>query len=54
MRGILLALIPVATTLPALATLAIVAVISSGVIVYESIRYAEARERLRKAALSPG
>jgi low temperature requirement protein LtrA len=52
--GILVALIPLATTLPALASLAIVAAVSSGVIAYEAIRYAEARERLRKAALSPG
>jgi low temperature requirement protein LtrA len=52
--GILLALIPLATTLPALGTLAIVAAISTGLIVYEAIRYAEARDRLRRAALSPG
>jgi low temperature requirement protein LtrA len=52
--GILVALIPVATTLPALATLAIVAGISAGLIAYEAIRYAEARDRLRRAALSPG
>src|SRR3954447_23321951 len=52
--GILLALIPLATTLPALGTLAIVAAISAGLIAYQAIRYAEARERLRRAALSPG
>ncbi len=52
--GILVALIPLATTLPALGTLAIVAAISAGLIVYEAIRYAEARDRLRRAALSPG
>src|SRR4051794_34626061 len=52
--GILIALIPLATSLPALATLAIVAAISAGLIVYEAIRYADARERLRRAALSPG
>jgi low temperature requirement protein LtrA len=52
--GILVALIPVATTLPALATLAIVAGVASGLIVYEAVRYAEARDRLRRAALSPG
>jgi low temperature requirement protein LtrA len=52
--GILLALIPLATTLPALGTLALVAAISAGLIVYEAIRYAEARDRLRRAALSPG
>jgi low temperature requirement protein LtrA len=52
--GILIAMIPLATQLPALATLAIVAAISTGLIAYEAIRYAEARERLRRAALSPG
>jgi low temperature requirement protein LtrA len=52
--GVLLAMIPVGTSLPALATLAIVAGISAGLIAYEAIRYAEARDRLRRAALSPG
>ncbi len=52
--GILLALIPLATTLPALGTLAIVAGLAAGLIAYEAIRYAEARDRLRRAALSPG
>ena len=52
--GILIALIPAAVSLPALATLALVAGVSAGLIAYEAIRYAEARDRLRRAALSPG
>jgi low temperature requirement protein LtrA len=52
--GILIALIPFAVELPALVTLALVAAISAGLIAYEAIRYADARERLRRAALSPG
>jgi low temperature requirement protein LtrA len=51
--GILLALIPAALSLPALVTLGLVAAVSAGVIVYEAIRYADARDRLRRAALSP-
>jgi low temperature requirement protein LtrA len=43
----LLALIPAATELPALATLAIMAALLSALIVYETVRFAEARERLR-------
>jgi low temperature requirement protein LtrA len=49
---VLVALIPVAVHLPALATLAIVAAVASGLIAYEAIRYAEARDRLRRTALS--
>jgi low temperature requirement protein LtrA len=52
--GILIALIPLAVSLPALVTLALVAAISAGLIAYEALRYADARERLRRAALSPG
>jgi low temperature requirement protein LtrA len=52
--GLLVALIPAAVSLPALATLALVAALSAGLIAYEAIRYADARERLRRAALSPG
>ena len=52
--GILIALIPAAVSLPALLTLALVAAVSAGLIAYEAIRYADARERLRRAALSPG
>jgi low temperature requirement protein LtrA len=52
--GILLALIPVAVSVPALLTLGLVAAVSAGLIAYERFRYAEDRERLRRAALSPG
>ncbi len=52
--GILLALVPVAVSVPSLVTLALVTAVSAGLIAYEAIRYAEARERLRRAALSPG
>jgi low temperature requirement protein LtrA len=44
---VLLVLIPVALELPALATLAAVAALCVGLIVYEAIRYAEARDRVR-------
>jgi low temperature requirement protein LtrA len=44
-----LALIPVATWLPALATLAIVAALVCALIGYEAIRFADARERIRHA-----
>ena len=43
----LLALIPAATELAALATLAILAALLVALIVYESIRFAELRDRLR-------
>jgi low temperature requirement protein LtrA len=52
--GILLALIPVAVSVPALLTLGLVAAVSAGLIAYERFRYAEDRERLRRAALSTG
>jgi len=52
--AILLALIPAAVSLPALLTLGLVAAVSAGLIAYEAIRYAEARDRMRRAALSPG
>ena len=42
-------MIPAAVQLPALATLALVAVLCAGLIAYESIRYAEARDRVRHA-----
>jgi low temperature requirement protein LtrA len=45
--AVLLALVPVAVEIPALATLALVAAISAGLIAYESLRYADARERVR-------
>ena len=46
---LLLALIPVALELPALATLAAVAGLCVGLIAYEAIRFAEARDRVRNA-----
>ena len=42
-----LALIPVATAVDAFVALAIAAAVTSGVIAYETIRYAEARSRIR-------
>jgi low temperature requirement protein LtrA len=45
--ALLLALIPVAVELPALATLAIVAALFSVLITYETIRFASARDRIR-------
>ncbi len=47
--ALLLALIPLAVELPALATLALVAGLCVGLIAYEAIRFAEARERVRHA-----
>ena len=46
---VLVAMIPAAVELPALATLALVAALCAGLIAYESIRYAEARDRVRHA-----
>jgi low temperature requirement protein LtrA len=46
---LLLALVPAAVELPALATLAAVAALCVGLIAYEAIRFAEARERVRHA-----
>jgi low temperature requirement protein LtrA len=43
-----LALIPLATEIDALISLAIAAAITSGVVAYEAIRFAEARRRLRE------
>ena len=48
--ALLLALIAAAVELPALATLAIVAGLCVGLIAYEAIRFAEARDRVRHAA----
>jgi low temperature requirement protein LtrA len=47
---VLIALIPVATTIPALAALTLVAALSVGLIAYEAIRFAEARARVRAHA----
>lgn len=48
--GLLLALLPLAVELPALATLAAVAGLCVGLIAYEALRFAEARDRVRRAA----
>ena len=45
--GLLVALIPVATELPALATLGLLAVVLAALIAYEALRFAEARDRVR-------
>jgi low temperature requirement protein LtrA len=47
--AVLVALIPAGTSLPALGTLALVAGIAAGLIAYEALRFAEARERVRHA-----
>jgi hypothetical protein len=44
---VLLALVPAATALPALATLGILAALLATLIAYEAIRYAESRDRIR-------
>jgi low temperature requirement protein LtrA len=46
---LLVTTIPAAIEIPALATLALVAALCSGLIAYEAIRFAEARERVRHA-----
>jgi low temperature requirement protein LtrA len=51
--GIVLALLPAAVSLPALATLGLVAAVAAGLIAYEAIRFAEARDRVRHA-YTPG
>ena len=48
--GLLLALIPVGVEAAALVTLAAVASLVVGLIAYEAIRFAEARDRVRHAA----
>ena len=50
---LLLALLPAAVALPSLATLALVTALCVGLIAYEAIRFAEARERVRHAAAEP-
>jgi low temperature requirement protein LtrA len=45
--AVLVALAPIATALPALLSLGLVALIGSGTIAYEVVRYAEARDRIR-------
>jgi low temperature requirement protein LtrA len=51
---VLLALLPLAVELPALATLALVAALCVGLIVYEAIRFADARARVRHALETSG
>ncbi len=50
---VLFALIPVGVTLPALATLGILAGLLTALILYEALRYADARERVRHAGAPP-
>jgi low temperature requirement protein LtrA len=45
--GVLIALAPAATSMPALLALALVCLIASALITYEVFRYAEARDRIR-------
>jgi low temperature requirement protein LtrA len=47
---LLVALLPAAVEIPALATLALVAALCVGLIAYEAIRFADARDRVRHAA----
>jgi len=48
--ALLLALVPVAVEIPALVSLALVASLCVGLIAYEAVRFAEARDRIRHAA----
>jgi low temperature requirement protein LtrA len=50
---LLVALIPLATRVPALAALGTVAAAACGLIAFEFVRYAEARDRIRHGARSP-
>ncbi len=50
---VLFALIPVGVTLPALATLGILAGLLSALILYEVLRYADVRDRVRHAGVPP-
>ena len=45
---LLVALVPLGVELPSLATLTILAAILSGLVVYETLHFAEARNRLRQ------
>jgi low temperature requirement protein LtrA len=49
----LFALLPMATNVPALATLAVVAALLCAMIVYETISYGEGRERVRHQDFAP-
>jgi low temperature requirement protein LtrA len=50
---LLLALLPLAVRLPALATLTTVAALCIGLVVYEAIRFADARDRVRHPEAEP-
>jgi low temperature requirement protein LtrA len=50
---VLLALIPLALVLPALATLGILSALLALLILYEVVRYADARDRIRHAGVRP-
>jgi low temperature requirement protein LtrA len=52
--AVLVALIPAAVELPALATLAILAAVLTVLIAYETIRFAELRDRLRHQVAEDG
>ena len=52
--ALLLALLPAGATLPALATLAILAAVLTGLIAYEALRYAESRDRIRHQVAREG
>jgi low temperature requirement protein LtrA len=49
---LLLALIPVAVRVPALATIGLLAAVLSALVAYETVRYAEARQRVRRQLAS--
>jgi low temperature requirement protein LtrA len=48
--GVLIALVPAVTTLPALLSLTLVTIVAFALIAYEVLRYAEARDRIRHRA----
>jgi low temperature requirement protein LtrA len=52
--AVLLALIPLAVEISSLVTLTLVALLCVGLIAYEAIRFAEARDRVRHAAEPAG
>jgi len=51
--ALLVAFLPLALELPALATLAVVAGLCAALIAYEAIRFADARARVRHPADAP-
>jgi low temperature requirement protein LtrA len=46
--GVLIVVVPAAVELPALATIAILAAVLAALVVYETVRFSEARERIRR------